>query len=124
MKRLAAWLLLACLRLPAWDGAAADFANRIREAGLDPDQCYAVRDLSFTKEDVRFYLTDGYIAFGKPVDGRRYSAIFLTEAEDGDAEVLVFPPSRSERLSLARAGATPNFNEHFKLALMLFTDDT
>jgi hypothetical protein len=124
MKRLAALLLLVALRLPAWEGAAADLATRIREAGLDPDQCFAVRDLSFTKEDVRFYLTDGYIAFGKLVDGRRYSAVFLTEAEGGDAEVLVFPPSRSERLSLARAAGTPNFNEHFKLAVMLFTDDT
>jgi hypothetical protein len=124
MKRLAALLLLTCLRLPAWEGAAADLATRIREAGLDPDQCYAVRDLSFTKEDVRFYFTDGYIAFGKPVDGRRYSAVFLAEAEGGDAEVLVFPPSRSERLSLARAAGMPNFNEHLKLAIMLFTDDT
>jgi hypothetical protein len=124
MKRLAALFLLACLRLPAWEGAAADLASRVREAGLDPDQCYAVRDLSFTKEDVRFYLTDGYVVFGKPVDGRRYSAVFLAEAEEGDAEMLVFPPSRSERLSLARAAGMPNFNEHFKLAIMLFTDDT
>src|SRR5512141_1402839 len=103
MKRLVVLLLLFTLRLAAWEGAAADLAARIQAAGLDPDQCYAVRDLSFTKEDVRFYLTDGYLVFGKAVDGRHYSAVFVTEAEAGDAEMLVFPPSRSERLSLARA---------------------
>ncbi len=98
--------------------------DQIREAGLDSERCYRVRDLDFAKEDVRFYFTDGYLTFGKPVDGRRYSAVFMAEVEAGDAEILVFPPSRSERLSLARATGSPNLNEHFKLAAMLFTDDT
>jgi hypothetical protein len=124
MRWLAVLLLLIPLRLPARDGSAADLATRIREAGLDRDECYRVRDVAFTKEDVRFYLTDGYVVFGKPVDGRRYSAVFISEEEGGDAEVLVFPPSRSERLSLARSAGSPNFNEHFRLAAMVFTDDT
>jgi hypothetical protein len=124
MKRLAALLLGFALRPAAADMTAADLAARIREAGLDPDECFAVRDLNFTKEDLRFRLTEGYLIFGQPVEGRHYSAVFVEAEEAGDAEVLAFPPSRSERMSLARATETPNFNEHFKMAVMLFTDDT
>ncbi len=124
MRWLAALLLWLPLTLPAATGAAAELVDQIREAGLDSSECYRVRDLDFAKEDVRFYFTDGYLIFGKPVNGRRYSAVFVAEVEAGDAEVLVFPPSRSERLSLARATGSPNLNEHFKLAVMIFTDDT
>ena len=28
-----------------------------------------VRDLTLTKDDLRLYFTDGYLIFGKPVDG-------------------------------------------------------
>ncbi len=124
MRRLALLLLLACFRLPAADNAAASLASRLREAGLDPEECYRVRDLNFSKQDIRIYLTDGYLIFGRSVDGHRYSAVFVTETDGGDAEVLVFPPSRSERLSLARAIGSPNLDEHLKAAAMIFTDDT
>jgi len=123
------WLaLLLLLVVPvaqgAWEGTAAELAAQIRTAGLDRDECYRVREVNFAKEDLRFYFTEGYLIFGKPVDGRRHSALFLGEVEAGDAEVLVFPPTRSERLSMSRAAKSPNLNEHFKLAVMLFSDDT
>ncbi len=122
------WLAALCLSLPAslwgWNGSAAELASQMREAGLDRDECYRVRDLAFSKEDLRFYFTDGYLIFGKSVDGRRRSAVFAAEVEAGDAEILVFPPTRSERMSLALATKSPNLNEHFKLAVMLFSDDT
>jgi len=124
MRCLAALLLLLPSAHCAWEGTAAELAAEIRAAGLDRDECYRVREVSFAKEDLRFYFTEGYLAFGKPVDGRRRSAIFLGEVEAGDAEVLVFPPTRSERLALSRAVKSPNLNEHFKLAVMVFSDDT
>ena len=46
---------------------AAELARQIREAGLDPTECYRVRDFNFTKDDVRLYLNDGYLIFSKPV---------------------------------------------------------
>jgi len=110
--------------VPALAATAADLAAEVRTAGLDREQCYRIRDLSLSKEDVRFYFTDGYLVFGKPVNGRRYSAVFLGDVEAGDAEVLVFPPTRSERMSLARRTKSPNLNEHFRLAVMVFSDDT
>lgn len=106
------------------DGRGAAYARAITEAGLDPEACYRVRDLAFQKEDLRFYLTDGHLIFSKPVEGRRFAAVFTADTPGGDGEVIVFPPNRSERLSLASFAKTPNLNEHFYAALFLFTDDT
>jgi len=103
---------------------AAELAARIRQAGLDPDECYRVREISFAREDLRIYLTDGYLIFGRPVDGRRISAVFSAHNEGGDGELLLMPPLKSERLSLATFTKSPNLNEHFRIALMLFTDGT
>lgn len=105
-------------------GPTADLARRILDAGLDPEECYRVRDLRFARDEVRVYLTDGYLVFGKPVNGVRLSAVFSGEMEGGDAEVLVMPPQRAERVSLAAFANTPNLDEHFSSAIFLFTDDT
>jgi hypothetical protein len=102
----------------------ADLAAHIRDAGLDPEECYRIRDLDLTREDARLYLTDGFLIFGKPVNGRRVSAVFVGEIDGGDAEILLFPPARSERLSLAKFTESPNLSEHFRLAAFLFTDNT
>ncbi len=119
---------MGVLALPFWLQAAgttaADLAARIRQAGLDTEECYRVRELHFSREELRFYLTDGYLIFGRPVDGRILSAVFSAHNEGGDAELLLMPPLKSERLSLATFTQSPNLNEHFRLAVMLFTDGT
>ena len=117
----AVWLLSVCLQ-----GATTltDLSRQIREAALDPDECYRVRDLSFSKDDARLYLTDGYLIFGKPVGGVRTSAVFTTDVEGGDGEVLLLAPSRGERQSLAAATGSPNLDEHFLAAVFLFGDNT
>ena len=53
------------------------------------------------KEDVRIYFTDGYLIFSKPVAGRRMAAVFTADVEGGDGEVILMPPNRAERRSLA-----------------------
>lgn len=118
---LALGLLPSCL----WPApTAAELASTIRQAGLDPEECYRVRDISFAREDLRLYLSDGYLILGRPVGGRRISAVFSAHNEGGDGELLLMPPSKSERLSLATFTQSPNLNEHFRIALMLFTDAT
>jgi len=102
--------------------SAAELAKQIREAGLDPDECYRVRDLSFQKEDIKIYLTDGYLIFSKPISGKRRSAVFTAEVEGGDGEVLLLPPYRGERQSLAMFTQSANLDEHFQAALLIFTD--
>ena len=124
MRRFVWILALVPAALVQADNVAAEFAARIRQAGLDPDQCYRVRELSFSKEDIHIYLTEGYLILGKPVDGQRFSALFSGEMEGGDGELLLMPPSRSERLSLATFTDSPNLDEHFRFALMIFSDDT
>lgn len=104
---------------------AEDLAQRIRKAGLDPEACYRVREVHFSRgDDLRFYLTEGFVIFGKPIGGRRISAVFSSDTDGGDAELLVMPPTRGERVSLASFTQSPNLNEHFSGALFLFSDDT
>ena len=75
-----------------------------------------------SEEDAQFYLTDGYIIFGKPVNGAPVTAVFSAEVEGGDAEVLLLPPNRSERKSFAGYTGSPNLDEHFTNAVFLFTE--
>jgi hypothetical protein len=124
MARVIVALLWFAPLITALEAPTADLARRIVEAGLDAEECYRVRDLHFAREDVRFYLTDGHLIFGKPVDGLRMTAVFSADVERGDAEILIFPPHRSERMSLAAYTGSPNFSEHFRSAVMVFTDTT
>ena len=103
---------------------AADLARSIRESGMDPAECYRVRDLSFVKDDIKLYLNDGYLILSKPVLGQRLSALFTTDVEGGDGEVILIPPTRSERQSLAAFTQSPNLDEHVRTILMIFTDDS
>jgi len=121
--------LLAAAGLVAFTGHAAaaspsELLRAIQENSLDPTACYRVRDLSFAKEDVRVYLNEGYLIFTKPVDGRRTGAFFSADVEGGDGEVLVLPPTRSERQSLARFTSSANLDEHIYAGFFVFADGT
>jgi hypothetical protein len=104
-------------------GTASDLARAIRENGFDRDECYRVRDVAVNKEDIRLYFNQGYLIFSKPVAGRPVAAVFSADADGGDGEIILFPPDRAERRSLAVFTDSPNLNEHFRGVLMLFTDD-
>ncbi len=56
--------------------------------------------------------------------GRRLAAIFTADVDGGDAEILLMPPSKGERLSLASFTGSPNLNEHFIASIFVFTDET
>jgi hypothetical protein len=116
--------LLGAVRLIAAQPSAVELAHAIRDTGLDAGECYRVRDLNFAREDLRLYFNDGYLLFSKPVQGKRLWVIFSGEHEGGDAEVIVMPPHRSERRSLASFTGSPNLNEHFRSAFFVATDST
>lgn len=103
---------------------AAALAQSIRSAGLDGEECYRVRDLNFTREDLKVFLTDGFLIFSKPVAGRRLAAVFSADTEGGDGELILMPPHRGERQSLGSFTGSPNLNEHFKTVLFLFPGET
>ncbi len=122
MLRLVALLVWANLAWAA--GTAAELGRQIAQLELDPAECYRVREISLSREDARFYFTDGYLIFSKPVRGRVIAAAFTSDVEGGDAELLVLPPSRSERRSLAAYTDSPNLDEHFSAAVLVFADDS
>ncbi len=104
------------------DGAAPALAKLIRETGLDSAECYRIRDFSIAREDAKFYINDGFLIFGKQLKGSRLAIMFSGDVEGGDAEVLISPPHRGERRTLAKFTESPTLNEHFRTALFLFTD--
>jgi hypothetical protein len=116
-------LPLALLCAPLAAGPAADLARAIRENTLDPEACYRVRDLTLFKEDIRIYLTDGYLIFGKPVAGRPIAALYTTDVENGSGEVILRPPNAAERRSLASYTGSPNLDRQFQAVLLFFTGD-
>jgi len=128
--------LLVVVAALAWSGTlvcsgtmyaqtpAADLGNSLIGAGLDPTQCYRVRDLEISEHGAQFFLTSGYLIFGKPVDGSPVTAVFTADTDGGDAEVLMLPPNRSERKSLSNFIGSPNLNEHFVNAVFLFTESS
>jgi hypothetical protein len=123
-RTLALILILTAGFARAAGPSAAELARAIHDAALDPEECYRVRDLSFRKDDIRVYLTEGYLIFSKPAAGHRVSAVFTTDVEGGDGEVILLPPTRGERQSLAAFTQSPNLDEHLSAALMVFTDGT
>lgn len=104
--------------------ALADAARQIRETVLDPAQCYRVRDLRLVRDEAKVYFTDGYLIFSKPTAGHGIGAVFSAETDGGEAELLLMPPMARERRSLAAFTKSPNLNEHFQQAILVFTDDT
>jgi len=123
VRVLPALLLLATVPC-GFAFSAADVGKQVEHISLDAAECYRVLDLNFTKEDLKIYLASGYLIFAKPIGGARLGAIFVTTAEAGDAELLLLPPTRSERSSLARFTKAPTLEEHFKAAALIFTDGT
>jgi len=103
----------------------SELANQLRQIRLDPQHTYRVRDLEIVRGDIKIYLSEGTVSFLTPVDRRLAAALFTAEGtEGGDAEVILLPPSPSERASLASFTKTPNLDEHFGTALLFFTDNT
>ncbi len=117
-------LLLLFLPFPLYCGAGSELATSLHKTDLDSQQCYRVRDLTLVRDEAKIFLTDGYLIFGKPAGGRRISAVFSSEVEGGDAEVLLLPPNRGERKSLASYIGAPTLSEHITAGVFLFSDDT
>jgi hypothetical protein len=107
---------------PSTSHTASDLAHQVLSASLNPAECYHVRDIAIHQQDVTFYLTEGYLIFGTPVNGAPISAVFSTDVEGGDGEVVLLPPDRAERQTLASFTGSPNLDEHFTHAVFFFTD--
>ncbi len=118
----AALLSSVLLGQPAHAQTAASLGNQLRETEIDPQTCYRIRDLQLRRDDLSIYLTDGYIALSKPVAGRRVFAVYHASEQGDHAEVLVRPPDRGERSSLASYTGSPILDEQVKEAVFITTD--
>jgi hypothetical protein len=102
----------------------ASLSETLRNAPLDEEACFRVRDFTFRRNELRLFFTDGVLIFRKPVQGVRTAAVFVASEDLEDAELLLIPPNRMERRSLAAFAGSPTLNEHFRSAAFLFTDGT
>jgi hypothetical protein len=120
------WLAVAalCLGPVVWAETGAERLRKIRDLRFSPRECYRVRDVFLEREDFKIHLSDGYLLFAEPVEGKTLAAAFLAATETGDAEIILIPPTRSERQSMARFLGTPVLQEPVRTVLMFFTDDT
>src|SRR6476620_1540270 len=118
-------LLVATLaNLPAAGQAAASPSSGValyRELlnpSLEAKDVYRVRDVSIMMEDLHISISDGTIAFVREVNGRITGAMF-----EGVGEVLLVPPNRAERTSLALFTSSAVLEQRFQSAYLRFADD-
>jgi len=110
--------------LTAMGETGAERLRRIRAVHFSPEQCHRVRDLFLERDDIKLHFSDGFLLFADPLDGRTMAALFLAATDTGEGEIIVLPPTRSERQSMARFLNAPILQEHIRTAMMFFTDDT
>lgn len=104
-------------------GAASHDPRRILDHlandTIDPSQIYVLRDTAINRDRLKVYFNRGFMAFLKPVEGSVTGGVFV-----GDGEVLLIPPNRVEKYSLALFTQTPILEERFDWAYLRFTDST
>ncbi len=99
--------------------SASDLYARIRTVGLDPARVYRIRDASLTRPSLSLTFDDGTIAFTEDICGRITGAFF-----EGEGEILLRPPNRAERGSMALFTGMAILEEQFTSAYLRFNDDT
>lgn len=92
---------------------------RIHSVGLDPDRVYHVRGATIDRPNLHIDFDDGTLAFTSDICGRTTGAFF-----EGDGEVLLRPPNRAERGSLALFTGMAILEEQFTTGYLRFNDDT
>src|SRR5882757_8756910 len=92
---------------------------RIRSVGLAQQRVYRVRNASIDRPNLHLILDYGTLAFTEDICGRITGAFF-----EGEGEVLLRPPNRVERGSMAFFTGMAILEEGFSSAYFRFNDDT
>ena len=100
-------------------GTAEALYLQLRSVGLDKSRVYRIRETSFDRAAFHITLDDGTIAFTEDVAGRITGAFF-----EGDGEVLLVPPDKAERASMALFTGAAILEERFVTAYFRFNDET
>ena len=103
----------------AQEGPGIALYRKLAEVGLDAKAVYSIRDAALEREDLHLTFEDGTIAFVESVDGRVTGAFF-----EGEGDLLLIPPNRAERGSLALFTGAAVMETKFTTAYLRFNDDT
>jgi len=104
---------------PATGAAGAVVLYReLLNPSLDAKDVYQVREVSILLEDLHISISDGTMAFTREVNGHVTGAVF-----EGVGEVLLVPPNRAERTSLALFTGSAVLEQRFQSAYLRFSDD-
>ncbi len=90
----------------------------LRTAKLDPSKVYKVREAELDRDDLHIFLNDGIVIFTSAVEGRITGMYF-----EGDGELLVRPPNRTEKESLGLFTNLGVLEDKFSVAYFRFNDD-
>src|SRR5689334_5069468 len=103
---------------PAAGGGAVVLYRELLNPSLDAKDVYQVREVSILLEDLHISISDGTMAFTREVNGHVTGAVF-----EGVGEVLLVPPNRAERTSLALFTGSAVLEQRFQSAYFRFSDD-
>src|SRR5579859_3988411 len=99
-------------------GGAVALYRELLNPSLDAKDVYQVREVSILLEDLHISISDGTMAFTREVNGHVTGAVF-----EGVGEVLLVPPNRAERTSLALFTGSAVLEQRFQSAYFRFSDD-
>ncbi len=132
LVRLRLWGLVALWLLDGVAGAqttvpsssscpqtAAALYTRLGSVPLDEHRVYHIRSASIVRPNLYLDFDDGTLAFTEDICGRITGAYF-----EGEGEVLLRPPNRVERESMALFTGMAILEEHFSSAYLRFNDNT
>lgn len=97
---------------------AVSLYRKVLNPVFNPANVYEIRQVSINREDLHISLSDGMIALMQAVDGHVTGAVF-----QGEGDILLFPPDRAERTSLALFTKAAVLNQTFTTAYLRFFDD-
>lgn len=99
----------------AQPGPATQLYEQLATVELDPQRVYTIRDASLDRQSVHITFNDGKIAFTRDIEGRITGAFF-----EGDANLLITPPTDVERASLALFTGAAILSDEFTSAYLRF----
>jgi hypothetical protein len=98
-------------------GAVALYRELLNPS-FDAKDVYHVREVSILLEDLHISISDGTLAFVREINGHITGAMF-----EGVGEVLLVPPNRAERTSLALFTGSAVLEQRFQSAYLRFYDE-
>lgn len=115
---LCAVLVTVCVAQSAPSTDPLALYRQFLQPVFEPADVHHIRGVQIDRDDLHVVLTDGVIGMMQAVDGRVTGAFF-----EGEGEILLIPPDRAERTSLALFTHSGVLDTKFQSAFLRFFDD-